>query len=315
MKAGAWKEKILNSGPVRKSLHLAKTFHPPGFQGLSIYEVAEFFIEGLDKGYMTTRAAAIAFRVFVSIFPAIIVLLSLIPVIPIENFQESLFENIRAFFPGDTFSLVESTLDDLINKTHHTLISLGFVLALYFASNTVHAILLGFNESYHLEKRHNVFIIRLYSLVLLVVLTLLVVLAVGLITFSELIFHYLQEFQIVNDDFIIFLLKIAQWIIVTMLLYTSITVLYNAGDLNRKKWRYFTAGASLATFFFIAASLGFAWFVQNFSSYNKLYGSLGTLLVLLVWINFNSFIILMGFELNTSISKAVKRVNVIEENV
>jgi membrane protein len=264
---------------------------------------------------MTTRAAAIAFRVFVSIFPAIIVLLSLIPVIPIDDFQESLFENIRAFFPGDTFSLVESTLDDLINKTHHTLISLGFVLALYFASNTVHAILLGFNESYHLEKKHKPLIIRVYSLVLLVVLTILIVLAVGLITFSEIIFHYLQEFQIVNDAFILLLLKIAQWLIITLLLYTSITVLYNAGDLNRKKWQYLTAGASLATTFFIAGSLGFAWFVQNFSSYNKLYGSLGTLLVLLVWINFNSFIILMGFELNTSINKAVKKINVIEENV
>lgn len=282
----------------------ARKFKPWGFGGLSLYYVAEFFIESFNKGAVTTRASAIAFRLFISIFPALIVLLSIIPHIPIENFQESLFENIQGLFPGDTFTLFESTLDDLINQKHSTVLSIGFILALYFSSDTVYAFLEGFNSSFNLEKRRSWFSLRLLSLGLLLALTIMMVLAVGLITFSEILIYKINEYNFLNDSLFLFFLDIARWMIIIMLIYFSISILYNAGDLKRKKWHVFNAGTSFATVFFVLASLGFAWFVQNFASYNRLYGSLGTLLVLLIWMNFNCFILLLGFELNTSIARA-----------
>jgi len=283
---------------------VARKIKPWGFEGLSLYYVAEFFIEAMNKGSVSTRAAAIAFRLFISIFPALIVLLSLIPIIPIDNFQESLFSNIQGFFPGDTFTLFESTLHDLINRSHSTILSIGFILALYFSSDTVNAILQGFNASFNLEKRRTAISMRLLSLLLLLILTIMLVISVGLITFSEIIFYKFKEYQILNDSFILTVLDIARWLIIVMLIYGSISILYNTGDLKRSKWKSFNAGSSFATIFFVLASLAFAWFVQNFASYNRLYGSLGTLLVLLVWMNFNCFILLLGFELNTSISRA-----------
>lgn len=297
-------DRIMEWKPVKAGIKLASEIRPPGFERLSVYDVARYFIEGLQKGAVSTRAAAIAFRLFLSIFPALIVLLSLIPYIPIENFQEELFSSIRSFFPGDTFSLFESTLNDLIHRTHATVLSIGFILALFFASDTVNAILIGFNGSYNLEKRRNPFILRLLSLVLLLGLTLILVIAMGLITFSEFIFDYLQTTELVSAGIVIFALQVAKWVIVILLIYSSVSVLYNVGDFNRSRWKLFSAGASFATVFFILASIGFAWFVTNFSQYNKLYGSLGTFLVLLIWMNFNCMILLLGFELNASISRA-----------
>lgn len=294
---------IIDSRLVQLSLALARKFHPPGFEGLSLFAVAKFFVEGLQKGALTTRAAAISFRFFLAVFPVIIMLLSLIPLIPVPDFQENLFASIRDFFPGDTFTLVEETVGDLLNKSHNTVFSIGFILSLIYASNSVNAILLGFNGSYNLESRGNPMVLRLVSLVLMILLGLFIVIAVALIMFSGMAFEKALDLGWLDQDSVI-LLQIAKWFLSVFLIYGTITILYNIGDFQYKKWKTFSAGSTLTTILFILTSLAFAWFVNNFSSYNKLYGSLGTFLLLLIWLNLNSTILLIGFELNTSIAKA-----------
>lgn len=297
-------EKFLKSKWVTGFIDFLKHIKPIGFAGLSVYQVSRFFIEGLQKGAITTRAAAIAFRLFLAFFPLLIVLLSLIPYIPVENFQENLFNSIRDVFPGDTFHLVESTLDDLINKTHSTVLSIGFVLALYYASNSINALLIGFNGSYHLDQKGNPIIMRVFSFALLLVLGIFIVVAVVLIMFSGTAISYLKEIDLLPDGGIVFLLNLARWAISVALIYFSITILFNVGESGRRKWRWFTAGAGFATFLFILGSLAFAWFVNNLAQFNKLYGSIGTLIIFLIWTNFNAFILLLGFDLNTSIKRA-----------
>jgi membrane protein len=276
---------------------------PWGFEGLSLFSVSIFFVEGLQKGALTTRAAAISFRFFLAIFPVLIMLLSLIPVIPIENFQDDLFASIRDFFPGDTFSLVEETVADLINKSHNTLFSIGFILSVFYASSSVNAVLQGFNESYNISDKGGVVIIRLISILLVLILSIFIFTAVLLIIFSGVTFEWMVNKNIVSNDDVI-LLQLAKWVISLLLIYASITILYNVGDFEHRRWRTFTAGATLTTLLLIITSGGFAWFVNNFASYNKLYGSLGTFLLLMIWVNLNSNILLIGFELNTSIMRA-----------
>lgn len=276
---------------------------PWGFEGLSLYSVAAFFIEGLQKGALTTRAAAISFRFFLAVFPVIIMLLSLIPIIPINDFQENLFLSIKDFFPGDTFSLVEATVEDLLNKSHTTVFSIGFILSVFYASNSVNAILLGFNESHNIADKGNVLIIRLASVLLMLILGIFIFVAVVLIIFSGVAFDWLVAKQLISEENVL-LLQLAKWVISLLLIYMSITILYNVGDFEHRKWKTFSAGATLTTLLLIVTSLGFAWFVNNFASYNKLYGSIGTFLLLLIWLNLNSTILLIGFELNTSIMRA-----------
>jgi len=268
-------------------------------------------MEAIWKGAIPTRAAAISFRLFLAFFPGIIMLLTLIPYIPVPNFQEELLLTISEFFPGETFTLFEATLDDLINKRHSTLLSVGFILTLYYASSSINAILLGFSESLHMEDKDSPLLLRIASLVLIFVLGLIMILAVSLLVFSGAAFDYLLHKGILADRSAIPFLNFAKWFISVFLVYTVITTLYNVGASarRRKKWKFLNAGATFGTIFFIIASLGFAYFVNHFATYNKLYGSLGTLLLLLIWLNFNCMILLVGFELNASISKAKKSVN------
>lgn len=295
--------------PVRKSIALLEGMKLPGLQGLSLWQVSRFFWESVMKGQVGTRASAISFRLFLAFFPGIIMLLTLIPYIPIPNFQENLFDSIRGFFPGDTFSLFESTLDDLINRKHSALLSIGFILVIYYASNSINAVLIGFNTSYHLDEKGNLWIMRLASIILIFVLGILMVLAMAIMGFSGYIFDYLHKIGIVGDKGYIPILNFAKWMISVFLIYTIISTLYNVGvGQRRRKWRFFNVGATVATFFFILTSIGFAYFVNNFATYNKLYGSLGTLMVLLIWLNFNCMIVLMGFDLNMSIRKAKRSI-------
>jgi membrane protein len=310
-----WINRLMFSAPVRFVIRITDSVKPWGFEGLSLFFVMKFFAEGLQKGAVVTRAAAISFRIFLAVFPALILLLSIIPLVPIDNFQESLFSNLQGFFPGDTFELVEATLDDLINKKHNTLLSIGFALVLYYASNSVNAILTGFNGSYNIETKGNPVIFRLFSLVLMLVLTIFIMTAVVLIIFSGTAFDHIQEYDLIPEGWIIIMLQVARWLITLFLIYMSISTLYNVGDYKRRKWKTFSAGASFATVFFIIASIAFAWFVNSFGQYNKLYGSLGTLLLLMIWINFNSNILLLGFELNASIGKAKDEFNHTHENL
>lgn len=306
--APKWKRMLLKIGWVNKLIGFLKTVKPPGFQGLSLWYVSSFLWVAINKGAIPTRAAAISFRLFLAFFPGIIMLLSLIPYIPIPNFQDQLFEGIAEFFPGDTFSLFESTFDDLIKKKHNTLLSIGFVLVIYYASNSINAILLGFNASHLRDDKDNPILIRIASIVLIFVLGLIMILAITMNVFSGAAFNYLHKIGVIGDRGYIPILDLVKYIITLFLIYSIITILYNVGmgARRRRRWRFFNAGATLATLAFIVASIGFAYFINNFANFNKLYGSLGTLMVLLIWLNFNCTLLLVGFELNVSIRHAHK---------
>jgi membrane protein len=304
-----WKTKLRNMPVVAKSVHYLDTLRPPGFQGLSLWYVSSFFAESIVKGQLATRASAISFRIFLAFFPAIIILLTLIPYIPIDDFQKSLFDSIRGFFPGDTFSLFEETLDDLINQKHSGLLSLGTVLLLYYASNSINAILIGFNQSYHFEDKSHPLVMRISSIILIFVLGFIMLLAVVVLVFSGVIFEYLHQVGIIGDRGYLPILNVAKWAVSITLVYAIISTLYNVGVRKRiRRWTFWNVGATLATLSFVVTSLAFAYFVNNFATYNKLYGSLGTLMVLLIWLNINCVIVLIGFDLNVSIRKARRSV-------
>ncbi len=283
---------------------LSERIKPIGFEGLTLYAVGNFFLDGLKQGALTTRGAAIAFRLFLAFFPAILVMLSLIPLVPIVDFQDNLFAAIEQVLPGDTFALFEQTIADLILNKHNEVLSASFLVGLFFASNSINAILSGFNGSVNLEKKGGLLKTRLFSLGVLFVMALVVVVCMALVTLSEVIFDYGFARVDMNEGLAQFLVSSVRYIIIITLIYSVVTVLYNVGNLDMKKFKFFSAGAMLTTIFFLMTTIGFAIYLNNFGNYNELYGTLGTLVVLLVWLDFNCLILLLGFELNASISKA-----------
>ena len=278
----------------------------PGFEGLSLYEVSLFFYKGLVEGALTTRASSLAFNFFLAFFPSIIVLFTLIPFVPIEGFQEQLFVLMRDILPPLTFDATKSILDDIVNNEQGGLLSLTFVLALYFSTNGVNAMITGFNATYHLSDKRTWWQLRLLSFALTLVLAILLVLTIIFQLFSQGFMSnlvsegYLHQY---SADIILY----AKWLILVFVLFISYSILFYYGPADKKGWKFLSAGSIITTFLSVVSSLGFSYYVNNFAQYNQLYGSIGTLLVILLWMYFNSIILLLGFELNASIVSAKEK--------
>ena len=300
-------DKILSWKATQRVIAVSRKVVLPGFDGLPLYDVGTYYIKGLFKGAIVTRASAVSFKVFLALLPFTLMLLSLLPYIPIENFQGELMTEFKEMLPAGVYELLHGVLDDLVNRKHNTVLSIGFILTLYYASNSINAILTSFNSSYHLTVRRNPIKQRLISLLLIVLISVLGLAAITLMIFSDTFFAWLKSHNYVEGNFVFILLYVVKWVMVVLLFLVIVSVLYNTGDTERNTWKVVTAGSTMATLSMILVSIGFTYYVTNFGQYNKLYGSLGTLIVLLLWINLNSMILLIGFELNASILNARKQ--------
>jgi membrane protein len=287
-------------------LDITKKIKPIGFSGLSIYDVAIFFWKGLMEGAITTRASSLAFNFFLAFFPSIIVFFTLIPYIPIVGLQETLMELLSVVLPPSTNEVTFNTLDDIINNPRGGLLSIGFILALYFSTNGINSLIEAFNASYHIRENRPIIQQRLLSIGLTLLLSFMLIIAIGLIIFGKLTLSYLTDFDIISNsaaDLILF----GKWLAIFLMLFFGISTLFHLGPSIKSRWKLFTPGSILATLGIIITSIGFNYYINHFAQYNKVYGSIGTLMIILIWMYFNSIILLTGFELNASISNAKEK--------
>lgn len=297
-------EKILKWKSTTRLINASRKIVLPGFDGIPLYDVAVFFMKGLFEGNINNRASAIAYNFFLALFPMILVLFGLIPFIPVPNFQDTLFELIREITPKSTFTLVESTIFDILNRPRGGLISFTFILALYFSANGFASIIDAFNNTYHTIETRSWIKMKLIALVMLLITGTILFLAIALIIAGSFMMVFLQDRHIIEGKAVIYLLEAGRWIIMVGIMFFSISFIYYLGPAKKSKFQFISAGSTLATALSIAAAVGFNIYVLNFSSYNALYGSIGTLLIILLWLYFNSIILLIGFELNASIKSA-----------
>lgn len=278
----------------------------PGFDGIPIYKVLEFFFKGIVNGNLTTRASAISFSMFLALFPALIFFFTLIPFIPIENFQEILLGLIHDVIPHKAWEVVESTVTDIIVRPRGGLLSLGFILALIFSTNGIDSMISAFNASYHTMESRGIIMQRWVSTVLVLILAILLIIAIATITIGTAFFRFIDSHNWMQDQFVLILIQWVRWVVLVALTYFAISFIYYWGPAKKTPFKFFSAGSSLATLFMMASNIGFNFYANNLARYNALYGSIGTLLLILLWIYFNSIIILIGFELNASIYNAGK---------
>ena len=284
-------------------LNIAKKIKPIGFSGLSIYDVTIFFWKGLMEGAITTRASSLAFNFFLAFFPSIIVFLTLIPYIPVTGLQETLMELLNVVLPPSTNEITFQALDDIINNTRAGLLSIGFLLALYFSTNGINSLIEAFNASYHIRENRPIIQQRILSLGLTLLLSFMLIIAMGLIIFGKFAVSYLTEYKLITQ-YAGELILYGKWFTILLVLWLGISVLFHLGPSIKSNWKLFTPGSILATLGIIITSIGFNYYINHFSQYNKIYGSIGTLMIILIWMYFNSIILLTGFELNASIANA-----------
>lgn len=302
--------------PYDRFIEWSKTAVLPGFSNLPLYTVAVFFFQEIKREAILNKASSLAYNFMLAIFPGIIFLFTLIPYIPIANFQEGLMDFLAIVIPYEAFSAIESTLEDIIKNQNGGLLSFGFLLATFFATNGVTNLMMAFNKSSLTRENRSWGQRRLIALGLSFAIITALTIGIAVFTGAGMVISYLKN-HITYDIswFWTFIIKAARWLILFAIYFTTVSLLYKFGPSASKRWKLFSPGATLATLLAILTFSGFVFYINHFNAYNKLYGSIGTIIVIMIWMYLNSLILLIGFELNASITLSKQSIKIVKPKV
>lgn len=308
-----WVHKLLlRLKPYFLFIEWTKVMILPGFSPLPLYTVASFFFQEIGKDELINKASSLAYNFMLAIFPAIIFIFTLIPYIPIDHFQDQLMNLIALVLPIEAYDAVKSTLLDIVSNQNSKLLSFGFAFALIFATNGVHTLMQAFNKSSLITETRPWLKQRLVALYLTLLISFALIFGLIIMTIGEYIFEFLKTELRFKDSFWLYILNLGRWFILIVVYFVTIALLYRYGPANAKKWKFFSAGSWMATILAVLTFWGFSYYINNFGNYNKLYGSIGTLIVLMIWLYLNSLIILVGFELNASIDLSKRSIKIVK---
>ncbi len=287
-----------------------KSVYLPGFRPLPLHTVSVFFFREIQQESLVNKASSLAYNFMLALFPATIFLFTLIPYVPIRHFQEDLLKLIAVILPSNTYLALKGTLDDIIRHQNGKLLSVGFASALYFAANGVYKLMQAFNKSSLIIETRSWYKRRCISLLLTVFISTAIMLAIAVMIAGQAVIRLVKCHIFSNYQFWTLLIVLSRWIVVIAIFYITVSILYRYGPANKRRWKFSSPGSILATALAVATLVAFSYYINHFASYNKIYGSIGTLIILMLWLYFNSFIILIGFELNASIDLSKQSVKV-----
>lgn len=301
---------IEESGPFQALVDLLKRVKFKKYEGLTLYEVIQVFIDKITKDEIIDRANGVAFNFALSIFPAIIFLFTLTPYIhefvP-EVSQESILVFIEEVMPESMFETVETTVADIVGNTRGGLLTFGAVFSLYLATNGMAALMKAFNACYKTLEKRSFIKMRLVATGLTFMLAFVLILAVILLVVGDVFLEFIHDIQWLElEDFDFLIFFIIRFVVIFIVFFLAISFIYYFGPAVHYNWSFFSIGSLIATILCIAVSYGFSYYVTNFATYNKLYGSLGVLIALMVWQEILSIVLLVGYEINASIHQAYR---------
>ncbi len=277
----------------------------PGLKGVPVVSVIRYFFKGIVNGAITTRASSVAFSFFLATVPTLIFIFTLIPYIPVANFQDQLLSVIKGIMPMHAYQTVEATLIEVVTMKSSGLLSFGFLAALFFSHNGVSSLIDAFNATYHAIETRTFIEQHIIAFLLTMILPFIVILGIAIMFFSEHFLNLLNSWGFLKVNATMSILLFGKWILVVLIFFVGISLVYYLAPAKKEKFRFFSPGALLATILIIITSLGFSFYVNRFGQYNKFYGSLGGLIVFQIWLYFNAFGLILGFDLNASIRSAM----------
>jgi membrane protein len=286
---------------VRNIVHVLKKIKLPWLQGLSLYDLLELYILGIIEGAFSYHASAIAFSFFMALFPFALFILNLIPYIPITGFQDDFLEFVKEGVPPNTYDAIYKIISDILNNSHSGLLSSGFILSIFLMANGLSGILGGFESSKHVLIKRGFLSQYLVALGMSLVLSFLLLVTVATIVVFEVFIQRTIIQDVLSDRIPLIILGRYAFVILMILITSSILLRYGTKQLHKPK--FISIGSVFTTILIIISSYFFGIWVVKFSKYNELYGSIGTLLILMFYIWINCMILLLGFELNATINK------------
>ena len=300
-------EKLDKIPIISQVVRVLKNIKLPGFEGLSIYDLSEMYFRGILKGAVTTRASAIAFSFFTAIFPFLLFIIILIPFIPFANFQVEFLQFLQSFLPPQTSEFfIERIFENISINSQGGLLSSIFILSVLLMANGVNAVFSGFEHSYHDQISRSVFKQYLFALGVAIILAFLLILTVGVFGYFQIyvitpLYEGFSGQEIDSADSGMFWMQFAKYAFFVIMVYIATATLYYFGTKEGRHSRFFSLGAFFTTLLIMLNSFLFGLYIENFSNYNELYGSIGALLILLFYLWLNANILLLGFELNVTL--------------
>ncbi len=284
-----------------------KTFTLPGFDQIPVYDVYQFFVAEIKGNSLAIRSKSIAFSFFLAFFPALTFVFSLIPYIPyFSELDVNIMNFLREVLPDkETYNFINShtgpLLNDLANHKRGGLLTGSIFLVVFLTSNGVMAMMSGFDKSYENYKKRNAIQSRLVALKITVLLIILFIFSFGLIIVGRGLLAFIFDLLHIQNGFTVLLLQIVRYVLIGGMFFLSISLIYYYGPATKKKYKFISTGATVATILSILVSMGFSYWVNNFNKLNLIFGSIGTIMLLMIWLNINAFVMLIGYEINASI--------------
>ena len=296
--------------PIAFLLRKSKTWVIPGFRGIPVYDVVNFFLKQINKVGLNERAAAISFNLIMALPAGILFLFSLIPLFPKpDSLQKEILRLFKDITPNsNTYNFIAGILNDLLENQHVGIFSFGFLLLIFYSSNAMIGIIRTFDKS--IKEHKGIFLHQRWRAIRLTLILIVLILISSLALFlgREQVIYLLKNVFKVKKDTRIMWWSSVRWTIILSMLFFGIAFIYKFAPSIKKRWDLLSPGSILATVLTLATTILFSYWVNNFASYNKIYGSIGTVLIIMILIYFNSLILLIGFELNVSITYLTKEV-------
>lgn len=279
------------------------------YDNVSLYLIVKTLLANLQKDEILDRANGVAFNFIIAIFPAIIFLFTLIPYVsvyfPSLN-TDAIMQFLGEQLPPSMFEVISSTVLDIVSNQRGGLLSFGFLLSLYLSTNGMMALMRAFNACYKTIENRGALKARFIATALTINLAVALLVAIALLIIGQLVLNYvttnLNELPGINlDGATVYLLFALRFLVIFIVFFLVISSMYYFGPAIHYNWRFFSIGSTVATFFSLAVSYGFSYYITHFGTYNKIYGSIGVLIALMIWIQLITIVLLAGYELNASI--------------
>ena len=315
------RKRILEFSSARNTRGWLKRIKFKKHDNLSLYKFLKIFIFNINEDEILDRANGVAYNFILAVFPAIIFLFTLIPYISHyfpEITTQTIMEFLQEVTPPNMYSAASSTILDIVSIHRGGLLTLGFVFAIYLSTNGMMALMRAFNACYRTVDRRNWFRMRLTSTLLTLMLAIVLLSAIAMLIAGQFSLNYvtthIEKFSEVNlHSYTIYFLFVFRFIIIFIVFFIAISCVYYFGPAVHYNWRFFSIGSFVATLSVLAISYGFSYYITNFGSYNKVYGSIGALIALMAWVQLITVILLFGYEINASLHYA-RKVEAIESH-
>ena len=304
-------EKLYSNFIFEKIINIFRTIHFNN-QSVSLYVVGVIFLNKVKDNELKQKASSVAFNFTLAIFPFIIFLFTLIPYIPIEDFANLIFSFLSYIIPHNIMKTANSTIHDIIRRPRGGLLSIGFITALIMATNGMMGLINAFNSCYHLKDRRSFLKKQLIATFLTVILVIILFLAIVLLIAGKQILNTLVNYQIIHE-YQAMLIDVIRFIVVTFAFFFTHSIIYYLAPGVPQRWKFVSIGSLIATALSIIISVLFSYYIDHFATYNKLYGSIGAMIGVMLWLFAISMVLLVGFEINSTIDIAKDKIKIPEK--